>query len=86
MDGDFDVIDIVWRDGLFPLVAARIEQFHSATCIFQSYSRPAAVLCRLGIVRIVASEDECAGGLFQTYTDGGRSIAIHAMFEGIFYK
>lgn len=77
------MIDIIWRNGLLPLIATLIEQIHATTGVLQSDARTAAILGGLGVVSIVAIEDERTVFLYEADVDSGRGIAIHAMLEGI---
>lgn len=77
------MIDILWLNDLFPLVATLIEQIQTTTGVFQSYARTAAIFGGLGVVGVVAGEDECIVLLCQTDVDDGWSIAVHAMLKGI---
>ena len=77
------MIDVFWRNGLLPLVATRIEEVETATGVFQPDARAAVILGGLGVVGVVAGEDEHAVLLCQADIDSGRGVAVHAVLEGV---
>ena len=77
------MIDILWRDGLLPLVATWVEEVEAATGILQTDARTAAVGIILGIVSVVATEDQSVVRLFQPDIDFRGTAAADTVLEGI---
>ena len=76
------MIDIIF-EGLLPGVAARVEEVETTAGVLQSDARTAAVLGGLGVVGVVAIEDERIVFLCQTYVDSGRGVTVGTMLKGI---
>ena len=77
------MIDVLWRDGLLPGVVPVVHQLQTAAGVLQSDARAASVLSGLGVVGIVAGEDDGIVYLFQMNIDSGGGIAVCTMFKGI---
>ena len=65
------------------MIASVVHQFQTASGIFQSDARTAAVCIVLGIVGVVADKDELVIILLQANIDGRRPVAADTMFESI---
>ncbi len=79
---DADVVDVAF-EGLLPDVTTWIDEVETATGVLYADARAAAVCVVLGIVGVVAGEDELVVLLFQTDIDLRGPAAAHAVLEGI---